>query len=52
MEFVFSKILSSINLSDIFAKKLAIQKLLAFIAKFRDEDGEKLFEKVKRNRRY
>ncbi len=37
MDFVFSKVLSSINFSDIFAKKLAIQKLLAFIAKFRDE---------------
>jgi len=37
MDFVFEKVISSIDLSNIFQKKQATKKLLIFIGKFRDE---------------
>ncbi|MDD4290131.1 MAG: DNA primase [Patescibacteria group bacterium] len=37
MDFVFSKIIESVDLSNIFQKKQAAKKLLLFISKYRDE---------------
>lgn len=37
MDFVFDKIINSIDLSNVFQKKQAAKKLLLFISKFRDE---------------
>ncbi len=37
MDFVFDKIINSIDLSNVFEKKQAARKLLLFISKFRDE---------------